>query len=268
VERQSEASLQLAEIGKDDREYAMRLLDAAAVGLSARSLAHELHQYLRQLRDSTTRISQANKRIRDAEISAAAKVLSAVIRELGKTIATIDPILPGSRSIKETFAIDQFLMQFVDARSSTAHRAGVQVNLEGAEGKGALVVRFSRARLLQVVENLFQNSLYWLRTGPVVGGRSRAINIALTETGFVWSDTGPGIRQSIESSIFDPYVSDKPAAEGSGLGLHIASTYLELEGCSIRLDDSRNEIGRRYIFEINLLGAKSQERQRELDVTT
>jgi C4-dicarboxylate-specific signal transduction histidine kinase len=118
-----------------------------------------------------------------------------------------------------------------------------------------LEIRFNRTRFLQIVENLFQNSMYWLRNGPLPDKEKREIDILVSEHGFLWSDSGPGIRPSLESSIFDAYVSDKPKAESSGLGLHVVSTFLELERSSIRLTSLRNSLGRRYQFEVDVSGA-------------
>jgi len=247
-----------------DDEQRSRLIDAAAVGLSARSFSHELHHYVRQLRDGVALVVERNKNYRDEKIREATKMLNSVTRELTKLVATIDPLLPGSRSLKEKIQLHDFLQQFVDARKSFAETKGVDLTLNILPTSLDLEVRFSRARLLQIVENLFYNSLYWVTHGPLTNGRERKIVIETTETGFIWFDNGPGISPSLESSIFEPFVSDKPASEGQGLGLHIVSTFLEAERCSIQLAAERNEIGRRYKFVVALNGAATAHQQPKL----
>lgn len=266
VQHQTKASMTLADLGAEDHEYAARLLDAAAVGLAARSLSHELHLYLRQLRDGITRVGLSNKKLKNLEIAEAVRNLNSTTRELGKTIATIDPLLPGSRSIKENIKLSKFLKEFIEGRGATAQKDGVKIFWHPCENENEFVVRFSRTRLLQIIENLFQNSLYWLRRGPLPEKDVRHIAITMTEHGFKWADSGPGVKPSIESSIFDPYISDKPASEGQGLGLHVVSTFLELERCSIQLSEKKNTLGRRCEFEIDLTGARPASNQQQLDI--
>jgi len=266
VKRQTQVSMQLAELSEDEHDYASRLLDAAAVGLAARALTHELHELLRQLRDSVSIVSLLNKRLKNNELTTAVRQLNGTTRELGKIIGTIDPMLHGSRMIKEKIYLLPFLTDYVAAREAVAQRTNATLVLHKSPGAGEWIVRFSRTRLLQIFENLFQNSLYWLRQGPLSTPDLRQIDITLTVNGITWADTGPGVRPSLETSIFDPYISDKPKSEGSGLGLHLISTFLELERCSIHLGDRKNALGRRYEFELDLRGARPDHLQQKLEV--
>jgi nitrogen-specific signal transduction histidine kinase len=258
LEQQSTVSRLIASIGDEDADFSLRLLDAAAVGLAARTLSHELNNYIRQLRSGLSLIAQENRKLRNPNLTAAVRQLGSVTREFAKTISTIDPLLPGSRALKENINVGNFLREFVDARSPAAERYGVSIHFKPLENARALEIRFSRTRLLQVVENLFQNSLYWLKHGPLPEKSRLEIIVEVTGHGFLWSDSGPGIRSSLESSVFDAYVSDKPKAESSGLGLHVVTTFLELERSSIRLTPKKNSLGRRYQFEVDLSGATLQ----------
>jgi len=264
VKHQTRVTSLITQFSEDDREYATRLLEAAAVGLAARSLSHELHQHVRQLRDGISRIHEVNRTIRNQKISEGVRLLTSTTRELTKTVAAIDPLLPGTRSIKETIGVGKFIEEYIDARKGAATRAQVELNWYPDSIGRDIKIHFSRSRFAQVLENLFQNSLYWLKQGPLPDSRIRTIEIRATDTGFSWSDSGPGIRPSLESSIFDAYVSDKPASEGSGLGLHVVSTFLELERCSIQLGTERNPLNRRFRFIVDLLPATAEAKQCQL----
>lgn len=255
LEAQSNVSALIVELAKDEEDLSERLLDAAAVGLAARTLAHELHNYVRQFRAGLSLVVEENRKLKNPRLSSAVRQLNSVTREFSKVVATIDPLLPGARALKENIDVKSFIEEFVLARRAAAERYDVQMNLKSDQANGCSI-RFNRTRFLQIVENLFQNSIYWLRHGPLPKKDLRQINVEVTECGFSWSDSGPGVRPSLESSILDPYISDKPRSEASGLGLHVVNTYLALEKASISLDPIRNALGRRYKFNIDLTGAK------------
>ncbi len=84
------------------------------------------------------------------------------------------------------------------------------------------LVRVDSTELQEIVVNLLQNSLYWLRQVPQ---GKRAIVVTLNRTAdnalqMVFSDSGPGVAPEHKDSIFEPYFSTKP--DGVGLGLSIA----------------------------------------------
>jgi C4-dicarboxylate-specific signal transduction histidine kinase len=83
-------------------------------------------------------------------------------------------------------------------------------------------VTVDEAEIQQVIVNLLQNSLYWLRQVPK---DKRVITVQITRLGeaeleIIFSDSGPGIPDDNREMIFDPYFSTKP--NGVGLGLTIA----------------------------------------------
>jgi C4-dicarboxylate-specific signal transduction histidine kinase len=78
------------------------------------------------------------------------------------------------------------------------------------------------SELEQVIVNLLQNSLYWLRQVPKQG-RAIVVKVVQAEEDaveIVFSDSGPGVEEEFRDQIFEPYFSTKP--NGIGLGLTIA----------------------------------------------
>ena len=73
----------------------------------------------------------------------------------------------------------------------------------------------------------------------------------------VW-DNGPGVKESLEETLFEPFVTDKPRGYGSGLGLFIVSQLLRRESCGIALLSNRNDGGRRYKFSLDFSGATAE----------
>lgn len=114
-------------------------------------------------------------------------------------------------------------------------------------------VRMNQGRLSQTIDNLINNSEYWLldtlRTQDI---ESPSIHIKMDcPYLFIW-DNGKGVHRTIEHSLFDPFVSRKGEGKGRGLGLFICSQLLGSERCSISLSDDRNEYGNRYKFVVDL----------------
>lgn len=239
---------------KSESDKNLRLLESAAVGLTARVLSHELISYVDQIEASTKSIATQNRRLGNEVIEEALSTLASTLRELRKVISSINPLLPGSRSIKETISLGDAISKYVEGRRTTIEAQGVHIRITGDDT--AARFRFSRTRFYQILENLLQNSLYWIRKSSEQGETARPlIRISISENGFDWWDSGPGVVERYEDSLFDAFVSNKPRDEGQGLGLYIVSTYLESERCSIALLPTRNATGRRFKFRVDIGGA-------------
>ncbi len=102
-----------------------------------------------------------------------------------------------------------------------------------------LVVKTTDAVLLQLLLNLFDNSVYWLKQ---IEEKGRKIEILLDgiEGSMTFSDSGPGILKEDEPYIFEPFYSGK-GEDGRGLGLYIARQLLERNDFSIDLATSKSE---------------------------
>lgn len=95
---------------------------------------------------------------------------------------------------------------------------GANVTLPDADAQ----VIADQAEVQEVIINLLQNSLYWLRKVPRQQRRI-AVDICRKspdEVEILFSDSGPGVDPKFQDRIFDPYFSTKP--DGVGLGLTIA----------------------------------------------
>jgi signal transduction histidine kinase len=77
--------------------------------------------------------------------------------------------------------------------------------------------------------------------------------VQLTTSGFIVSDTGPGVDSLYEDSLFEIFVTAEPDRDtGQGLGLFIVGELLRADGCDIALLADRNEDGRRFRFAVDL----------------
>jgi signal transduction histidine kinase len=235
----------------DERdEQTVALFESAAVGLSARGLAHELRTHLTEIRQRASAIEQASKGT-SSEVISHLRAIRASCTAISSAASLIDPMLPRSRAVKETIPLRGFVEEYFKSRSSIYDRAGIATRIAGS----GVTVRANRPRLTQVLDNLVRNSAYWLRRGEVTGQvtRPKEIVVELTPSGFVVSDTGPGVDPHYEESLFEMFVTGKPDSDtGQGLGLFIVSELLQSDGCDITLLPERNEDGNRFRFLVNL----------------
>lgn len=103
-----------------------------------------------------------------------------------------------------------------------------------------LVANTTDAVLLQLLLNLFDNSIYWLKQTSI---KEKKILITLdgTDSYMVFSDNGPGVEVEDIPYIFEPFYSGK-GEEGRGLGLYIAKQLLARHDYSIELTQSKREM--------------------------
>ena len=115
-----------------------------------------------------------------------------------------------------------------------------------------LAVRADERRLLQVVANLLSNAVkYNHRGGRVVlaaGQDGATVRVAV-------SDTGPGLDAVQQANLFQPFNrlgAERGGTEGTGLGLVITRSLVELMGGRIAVDSAP---GRGSIFSVWLEGS-------------
>ncbi len=234
-------------------DHNLRLIDAAAVGLSARGLTHEISAYVAQIDKGLASVRKAHKANPDKRLEDAIGRIAGAIRELRKTVASINPLLAGSRSLKDDFFAGDAVREFLELRASRLNEMNVMPRVIGGVG---IKVRFARTRFNQVLENLLQNSLYWIDEHASTEAKvKRTIEIEIDKDGFTWWDGGRGVRDGIAESLFEPYVTDKPESRGQGIGLFLVTAFLGSEKCSISLLPETNSFGRRYKFRVDLRGA-------------
>jgi len=108
---------------------------------------------------------------------------------------------------------------------------------------GSLSVSADPDRLMQVLVNLLQNAHDAVRDedgGLVqIGASSDGALVELTV-----DDDGPGIPESIEGRLFEPFTTTKPPGQGTGLGLYTSYMMVQAMGGTLSLE-RRDEGGTR-----------------------
>jgi PAS domain S-box-containing protein len=111
-------------------------------------------------------------------------------------------------------------------------------------------VRLDATKIEQVLVNLFTNAAYAMENGGTltvrtslrqVTGMGENINpndnfrLGAHLVAVDVCDTGPGIPESMLGKIFEPFFTTKPTGQGTGLGLTVTKTIIDLHGGSIEI---------------------------------
>ena len=176
-------------------------------------IGNEAHLALRGIkrasRDAKKLIRQLEQRL--GAIHTQSGVLATVFRK-------IEPFGGRRRGRPVPVALEKAIADAFSVLDSEIAEIGAKVTLPTSDTKTTA----DQAEIQEVIINLLQNSLYWLREVPKT---SREIAVSVNrkspdEVRILFSDSGPGVEPEFRERIFDPYFSTKP--DGVGLGLTIA----------------------------------------------
>ena len=225
------------------------LVDFVAIGLVAQALAHDVRMLLDDLLARSRRIAPKLKAPQTEDLTVYIESVRGTVQALRKQLTFLDPMQRATRETKQRVVMSTFLEELLQFREEKYARHEIDSKVTV---RNDVTVVMNRGRLLQVFDNLLRNSEYWLQQSKT----SRpSIRIMVDGPNITIRDNGPGVKDSIEETLFEPFVTDKPRGYGNGLGLFIVSQFLKRENCSIRLLSARNDGGRRYRFSIDFSGA-------------
>lgn len=237
----------------DDRA---QLVYLAGVGLMVEFVLHELDRAtfgtLRTLKD----LDPARL---DATAAAAVRVLTDQLETLNKRVANLEALGTVRRQTKSDFDVVDLVARTVTARKGEAsrHHVGLAGNFRSTAARWR--IKAVPGMLVQIVDNLLANALYWLKQQALVetGFAPRLTVEVDPAAGLVTiTDNGPGVDPAMVEEIFQPFVTRKPAGEGRGLGLYISREVAHNQGW--RVDLLREEAvrpGRYNTFVIDLSGS-------------
>jgi signal transduction histidine kinase len=227
-----------------------------AHGLAERSEELELfagrvaHDVLSPLMAVSAGLELSRARLRgDAK---AGRTLDAATRSLTRVQRTVDGLLEfaraGAHPPADAWADLREAVQGVveDVRSEAAAH-GVTVGVEPFETR---MLPCSAGVLTSLVGNLVRNAVKHIDDSPV-----RQVTLRVRDAdGRVRvevQDTGPGIDEQLQASIFEPFVRAGSAAPGAGLGLATVKKLVTAHGGRVGLE-SKPGAGSTFWFELPL----------------
>ena len=237
---------------RDERE---RLVALAGTGLMVEIVAHELN------RATTHAWTTVTKAADDPNLAPARTVLltlGAQLRTLRTRLSVLDEMSISGRQVKTSFDLVEWVRGILENHQPQFERHHIQskFSVESLSG-GELSVHMVRGMVVQIMENLLSNSIYWLgvqrRNDPKFQPRI-SITINTDERTLTFVDNGPGIGLAGAEEVFRPFFTTKPPGEGSGLGLYIAREVANYHGATLRLSQKPSiHTGRSNAFILSLV---------------
>lgn len=230
--------------------------ETVSLGLTAEALSHEIANIANRLARRTSEVSSYLKSKPDRRLSTFADHVATTVAALRRQLIHLAPSLRYVRERRESIPISEVVHEVVEYHASRWQGARPSLRIK-ADVDDDFTIRMNRGKVFQVIDNLILNSEYWLRE-EVRAHRlaSGEITITIADPYVFVEDNGAGVSRTVESSLFEPFVSAKPKSTGRGLGLFIVRQLLQSEGCDVDLMPERNARRRRYIFRLDLSGAR------------
>ncbi len=244
------------------RDQLEQLYEMAGLGLTAEALSHEIQYIVDNLKKRTEMVESYFKgqSRKDPKIASFFGIVTSAISSLRKQMSHLAPSMKYVRERKEKVEIFPFCREIAFFYLDRLKNNNIEIQVIPKNIKN-FYVYMNRGKLTQIFDNLFFNSEYWLRedlrTKTIKNGK---IFITIDKPFVQFSDNGRGVDHSVETTLFEPFVTAKGKEEGRGLGLFIVQQFLDSESCNIYLLPKRNDKNRFYIFEINFTGSMDEKR--------
>ncbi len=241
------AQSRIAEVESENRQ----MMQIAGVGLLVEVVAHELAR-------STENTLAVLEALRGSDVPDQIEGLLNSLRSemtaVSKRLRVLDPLSVSGRQRKETFNLGTLLDDALSGHELQFNRHAVKLKVTMPEE--AIRVRAVKGMIVQIIENLVSNSLYWLdlRRQHEPGFQPR-ITIAMENNPLTitYEDNGRGIAKENHEKVFKAFFSLKEKSKRRGLGLYIARECAEYHGGTLTLDEKVNrETGRLHRFILTL----------------
>ncbi|MDK9710631.1 ATP-binding protein [Acidaminobacter sp.] len=204
-----------------------------AIGRLAAGIAHELRNPLGTIRNSSYLLGSIQAA--DADTLAATAAINRAVTRAGKII---DNLLNYSRLSTDEildFSVSDLVFETLSFYKKAMSENGISTDYKH---DGPPLAASNPSALRHVLMNLIHNAIDSMPSGGSITLRSANSPDTLT---FSVSDTGTGIAPERLGKIFEPFYTEKPVGQGTGLGLYIVYTEIENLGGDIQVQSSQTQ---------------------------
>lgn len=220
-------------------ERAERTESLAAVGLSVETTSHDIMLMMNRGLDALSKLMKdsMSDNFNPSVFSGELQKLYGIFSYVGNQLQDMQQLFVSAKQRRKRIRVKNLLDKVIRLYSNIMNRNGIEVKVDIMGSP--LVAVCTDADLLQLLINLFDNSVYWL----TVTGKPKK-NILVTLDGnaqqMLFSDDGCGILEDDAPYIFDAFYSGK-GEEGKGLGLYISKKAMERNDYTIRMAEFSDE---------------------------
>ena len=241
----SRAEKALSDVGKlysEQADYMQRRIrlteELAGVGMSVETASHDIMSIMSKVLlnlEGIMRDIEAGGEISREELSRQLQSVYGGMSFIGRQLRDIQLLFTSSKQRRRLLDVRPLVDKVAAIYDRLLKKRKITLTIEQPRGTSPLMVKTTDAVILQLLINLFDNSVYWLNT---IDAKNKQIRILLDgrEGIMVFSDNGPGVRDDDKAYIFEPFFSGK-GEDGRGLGLYIARQLLERQDYEIELAD-------------------------------
>jgi signal transduction histidine kinase len=232
------------------------MYESVALGLTAEALSHEINNVIDQLarRSKAAKTALDKRNITDSTVLLFIEHIKSAVMALQKQMSFLSPTLRYVREERHELIIGDFINELIEYYKERMKNNSISMRILEKDNS-IFRVKMNKGKLIQIIDNLVLNSEYWLKEDI----KQERIKKGIIDVNIIFPyiqicDNGRGIDPSVETTLFEPFVSTKARGNGRGLGLFIARQLLDSEGCDIELLPDRNKKRHLFKFQIDLRG--------------
>jgi signal transduction histidine kinase len=247
----SEFAAQARKRIEEVEEESRQMVEMAGVGLMVEVVAHEL---ARASENALKVLAKLKGKDVPDQLRSYFNTLQAEMKSVSKRVRVLDPLSVSGRQRTEIFALDEVIRDAIEAHEAQFKRHSIAIVLDFPSRP--LRVRAVKGMIVQIIENLISNSVYWLgMRAEREPSFNAAVKIGLSSRPpiMTFEDNGRGIAPENRDQVFKMFFSLKDNRRRRGLGLYIARDAAQYNGGTLELDEERNpETGRLHRFVMEL----------------
>ncbi len=241
------AQQRIEEVEADSRQ----MIQMAGVGLMVEVVAHEL---ARASESALQALEGLGGRDLPAEVRSRLETLRAEMKTVSKRLRVLDQLSVSGRQRSEVFDLGELLEDLNEGHAAQFRRHKIVIDVR--KPKRPLRVKMVKGMVVQILENLVSNSVYWMQLRAARESRyvpTISVRIEMDPPTIYFRDNGRGIAPENREKVFRPFWSLKEKSKRRGLGLFIArenATYLG--GQLVLSEKADRQTGRLHEFVLEL----------------
>ena len=229
------------DIARLHTEQFVQVIRVNALGEMASGFAHEINQPLAAI----SLFAQAGKRLVDCghyeRVPEVFDKLSQHAQRAGAIIERIQSMAKPYRSSKTPVCCHALIAEVARLAQAKASLYDIEINISIARKLPAVMVDVDIVQIQQVTLNLLQNGIQAMSAIACRNGKKIVLKASLNnrnELEIAVVDSGDGISQQVEESLFQPFSTNKET--GIGMGLVISREIIEAHNGYIKFCNNTN----------------------------